>query len=118
MHAQKVDENPRQLLNRLPGVKLVPLKESSWCCGSAGIYNLVQPDLSRDVLKRKTESVRQTLTENPKAKTIITGNPGCLYQIRAGIRSENIDLRILHPAVYLAERLKKLGTRDIPQIAI
>ena len=62
--------------------------------------------------------VRQTLTENPKAKTIITGNPGCLYQIRAGIRSENIDLRILHPAVYLAERLNKLGTRDIPQIPI
>jgi len=118
MHAQKVDENPRQLLNSLPGVKLVPLKESSWCCGSAGIYNLVQPDLSRDVLKRKTESVRQTLTENPKAKTIITGNPGCLYQIRAGIRSENINLRILHPAVYLAERLNKLGTRDIPQIPI
>jgi len=118
MHAQKVDENPRQLLNSLPGVKLVPLKESNWCCGSAGIYNLVQPDLSRDVLKRKTESVRQTLTENPKAKTIITGNPGCLYQIRAGIRSENIDLRILHPAVYLVERLKKLGTRDNPQIPI
>ena len=107
IHAQKVDENPRQLLNNLPGVTLVPLKESEWCCGSGGIYNLVQPELSRAVLNRKTESIRHALTANPKATTIITGNPGCLYQIRAGIRSENIDLRILHPAVYLAGRMKK-----------
>ena len=105
MHAQKVDENPRKLLNSLPGVKLVVLNESNWCCGSAGIYNLVQPELSAAVLNRKTASIRQTLAENPKASTIVTANPGCLYQIRAGIRSNNIDLRILHPVVYLAERL-------------
>ena len=107
IHAQKVDENPRQLLNNLPGVTLGPLKESDWCWGSGGIYNLVHPELSGAVLKRKTESIRQALTTNPKATTIITGNPGCLYQIRAGIRSENLDLHILHPAVYLAGRLKK-----------
>ena len=106
MYAQKVDENPRKLLSSLPGVSLVPLKESNWCCGSAGIYNLVQPELSGAILNRKTESIRQTLKTNPKATTILTGNPGCLYQIRAGIRSENIDLRILHPIVYLAKRLK------------
>ncbi|MEC8940322.1 MAG: (Fe-S)-binding protein, partial [SAR324 cluster bacterium] len=105
MHAQKVDENPRRVLNSLPGVKLVVLKESNWCCGSAGIYNLVQPELSAAVLNRKTESIRQTLAENPKASTIVTANPGCLYQIRAGLRSNNLDLRILHPVVYLAERL-------------
>ncbi len=110
IHAQKVDENPRQLLNNLPGVTLVPLKESDWCCGSGGIYNLVHPKLSGAVLKRKTESIRQALTTNPKATNIITGNPGCLYQIRAGIRSENIDLHILHPVVYLAGRLKKNGS--------
>ena len=105
MHAQKVDENPRKLLNSLPGVKLVKLNESNWCCGSAGIYNLVQPKLSSTILNRKTDSIRQTLAENPKANTIVTANPGCLYQIRAGIRRNNIDLRILHPIVYLSERL-------------
>ena len=110
MYAQKVDENPRKLLSSLPGVSLVPLKESNWCCGSAGIYNLLQPELSGAVLNRKTESIRHTLETNPKATTILTGNPGCLYQIRAGIRSEKIDLRILHPVVYLAERLKKCNT--------
>ena len=105
MHAQKVDENPRKLLNSLPGVKLVVLNESNWCCGSAGIYNLVQPGLSLAILNRKTESICQTLAENPKASTIVTANPGCLYQIRAGIRSNNINLRVLHPVVYMAERL-------------
>ena len=110
VHAQKVDENPRKLLNSLPGVTLVPLTESSWCCGSGGIYNLVQPDLSKAVLERKIESVRQTLRSFPEAKTIVTGNPGCLYQIRAGLRSSDIDLEILHPVVYLMDRLKKNGS--------
>ncbi len=110
MHAQKVDENPRKILSSLPGVTLVPLTESNWCCGSGGIYNLVQPDLSKAVLERKIESVRQTLRSFPEAKTIVTGNPGCLYQIRAGLRSSDIDLEILHPVVYLMDRLKKNGS--------
>ena len=114
MHAQKVDENPRKLLSSLPGVTLVPLTESNWCCGSGGIYNLVQPDLSKAVLERKIESVRQTLRAFPEAKSIVTGNPGCLYQIRAGLRSNAIDLSILHPAVYLMERLKINGSPQIP----
>jgi glycolate oxidase iron-sulfur subunit len=106
MHAQKIDTNPRQLVNSLPGVKLVPLTESNWCCGSAGIYNLLQPELAGDVLKRKIDSVRETLEANPKATTLVTGNPGCLYQIRAGIREAKLPLRVIHPAVYLAERLQ------------
>ena len=114
MHAQKVDENPRKLLSSLPGVTLIPLTESNWCCGSGGIYNLVQPDLSKAVLERKIESVRQTLRSFPEAKTIVTGNPGCLYQIRAGLRSSDIDLEILHPVVYLMDRLKKNGSPQIP----
>ena len=107
MYAQKVNENPQKLFNSMPGISLIPLKEYNWCCGSAGIYNLVQSELSSVILNRKTESIRETLKTNPKATTILTGNPGCLYQIRAGMMSENIDLRILHPVVYLAERLKK-----------
>lgn len=106
MHAQKVDDNPRALVNSLPGVTLVPLTESNWCCGSAGIYNLVHPNLSNSMLERKIASVRETLEANPKATTLVTGNPGCLYQIRAGIRAAGLPLRVIHPAVYLAERLR------------
>ena len=114
MHAQKVDENPRKLLSSLPGVKLVPLTESDWCCGSGGIYNLLNPELSKAVLERKIESVRQTQLACPEARTIVTGNPGCLYQIRAGLHSNKIDLKILHPIVYLMDRLKKNGSPQIP----
>ena len=114
MHAQKVDENPRMLLSSLPGVTLIPLTESNWCCGSGGIYNLVQPDLSKAVLERKIDSIRQTLRSFPEAKTIVTGNPGCLYQIRAGLRSNQIDLEIIHPVVYIMDRLKKNGSPQIP----
>ncbi len=106
MHAQQVDDNPRALVNSLPGVTLVPLTESNWCCGSAGIYNLMHPDLSSAVLERKIVSVWKTLEAYPQARTLVTGNPGCLYQIRAGIRAAGLPLRVIHPAVYLAERLR------------
>ena len=51
-------------------------------------------------------SVRETLQANPQATTLVTGNPGCLYQIRAGIRAAGLPLRVIHPALYLAERLR------------
>ena len=97
---------PDPLVNNLLGVKLVPLTESNWCCGSAGIYNLLQPELAGDVLRRKIDSVRETLEFNPTATTLVTGNPGCLYQIRAGIREAKLPLGVIHPAVYLTERLQ------------
>jgi glycolate oxidase iron-sulfur subunit len=67
---------------------------------------LVHPDLSSAVLERKMASVRETLQANPQATTLVTGNPGCLYQIRAGIRAAGLPLRVIHPAVYLTERLR------------
>lgn len=87
-------------------MKLVPLTESNWCCGSAGIYNLLQPELAGDVLRRKIDSVRETLEFNPTATTLVTGNPGCLYQIRASIREAKLPLGVIHPAVSLTERLQ------------
>ena len=104
-YAQGVDKNPQKLMNRLPGVTLVPLSESDWCCGSAGIYNLVQPDLANAVLSKKLDSVAETLARFPEARTLVSGNPGCLFQIRAGIQSRNYSLRVIHPAVFMAERL-------------
>jgi len=107
VHAQKVDKNLIELLSNLPGVKLLPIENYDWCCGSAGIYNLTQPELSAAVLNRKMESILKVQTDNPKAKTLLTGNPGCIYQLRAGISIKKIDLDVVHPIVYLADRLKK-----------
>ena len=87
-------------------MKLVPLTESNWCCSSAGIYNLLQPELAGDVLRRKIDSVRETLEFNPTATTLVTGNSGCLYQIRASIREAKLPLGVIHPAVSLTERLQ------------
>ncbi len=105
LHAQKVDANPRRLIGSLPGIRLVPLPDSSWCCGSAGVYNLVHAELAGSILKRKIASIRETLERHPEAKILLTANPGCLYQIRAGIRSEGLPLQVMHPAVFLAGRL-------------
>ena len=87
MHAQGVDVNPRKLIGSRPGVKLVPLPESNWCCGSAGIYNLVQPELAGSVLQRKIDSIRDTLNKHPETKILLTANPGCFTRFEpASIR--------------------------------
>ena len=106
MHAQGVDANPRRLIGSRSGVKLVPLPESHWCCGSAGIYNLVQPELAGSVLQRKIDSIHETIKAHPETRILLTANPGCLYQIRAGINQAGIPLEVMHSAVFLAGRLK------------
>ena len=93
------------MLGALPGVTLTPLSESDRCCGSAGIYNLLQPDLAGAILDRKVDSIRETLAAHPGATTLVTGNPGCLFQIRAGVRRAGLSLRVVHPIEYMAERL-------------
>ena len=105
-HAQGVDQRPRALLDGLPGVKLIALTEADMCCGSAGVYNLLQPELAGAVLDRKVASIRETLAKHPAATTLVTGNPGCLFQIRAGVRRAGLALRVIHPIEYLAERLQ------------
>ncbi len=97
-HGQKITAQPRQLLNAIPNLKLVELPESTWCCGSAGIYNLVQPEMADDLLGRKLKHIRGT-----GAQTVATANPGCLLQILNGARRENLRFRVVHPITLLAE---------------
>ena len=97
-HGQKVTAQPRQLLKAIPGLKLVELPESTWCCGSAGIYNLTQPEMAGQLLDRKMNHVIST-----GATVVATGNPGCLLQLVTGCRQRGVDLRIVHPVTLLAE---------------
>lgn len=101
-HGQKITSQPRQLLQMIPGLKLVELPESSWCCGSAGIYNLIQPEMAGQLLERKLRHIRSTLAE-----TVATGNPGCLLQLINGARQEGLKLRVVHPVTLLAEAYRK-----------
>ena len=97
-HGQKITAQPRQLLRAIPGLTLTELPESAWCCGSAGIYNLIQPEMANQLLERKLKHIFLT-----KAAVVATGNPGCLAQIANGVRRENIPVRLVHPITLLAE---------------
>jgi glycolate oxidase iron-sulfur subunit len=97
-HGQKITTQPREILRSIPGVKLVELPESSWCCGSAGIYNIVQPAMAKKLLERKLAHIRST-----GAQIVATGNPGCLLQLVSGAKQANLDLRVVHPITLLAE---------------
>jgi glycolate oxidase iron-sulfur subunit len=91
VHGQKIRRQPRALLAQLPGVRVVDLPESDWCCGSAGIYNLTQPEMAERLLRRKTRNIEST-----RAEAVITANPGCILQIQAGLRARGLDIPVLH----------------------
>ena len=92
LHAQRINEQPLSVLAAIPGLQLVPLHDADQCCGSAGIYNLIEPDTSDAVLAPKLANIRAT-----KAQWVATGNPGCLMQIGAGLIRADINARSIHP---------------------
>jgi glycolate oxidase iron-sulfur subunit len=95
-HTQKITQEPRRLIRSVPETTFVELPESSWCCGSAGIYNVVQYDSAMQLLDRKLSNVRATAPD-----IIVTGNPGCMLQIQHGLRKEGLAIEILHTATFL-----------------
>jgi glycolate oxidase iron-sulfur subunit len=97
-HGQKITAQPRQLLRAIPGLNLVELPESDWCCGSAGIYNLIQPEMANQLLDRKLKHILST-----QARVLATGNPGCLAHLANGIRRDRLPVRLVHPVTLLAE---------------
>jgi glycolate oxidase iron-sulfur subunit len=105
-HAQRIVNQPIDVLRAIPELELVPLVESDVCCGSAGIYNLVEPDVSDGVLDRKMGFVNEA---NPQVVT--TGNPGCLMQIGAGLLRRGSPTEALHP-VELLDRSYAAGRRS------
>ncbi|MBM3847851.1 MAG: (Fe-S)-binding protein, partial [Verrucomicrobia bacterium] len=107
-HGQKITSQPRALLKAIPGLKLVELPESTWCCGSAGIYNLTQPEMAGELLDRKVRHITST-----QANLVATGNPGCLLQIQNGLKKEGHPQRVVHPITLLAEAYRRCGTRSL-----
>lgn len=90
-HGQRVRTEPRKLLAAVPGLDLVPLREADFCCGSAGVYNLVHPELAREFLDRKLDRLAET-----GAQVMVAGNPGCLLQIAMGLRERGLPMRAAH----------------------
>ncbi len=104
LHGQKIKQQPRQLLQSIPGITLVNLRESDWCCGSAGIYNLTNQEMGQDLLERKMNNIEAT-----GADTIATGNPGCMMQIALGARQRGIPMEVVHPIQLLDEAYRTGG---------
>jgi glycolate oxidase iron-sulfur subunit len=97
-HGQKVTGQPRMVLRELPGVSVVDLPESAWCCGSAGIYNITQPEQSDKLLHRKVRNVLGT-----GASIVATANPGCQLQIQRGLRRAGVQVEVRTPVSLLAQ---------------
>lgn len=91
-HAQKVREQPRKLLAKIPGLKMVELPESDLCCGAAGTYNLTEPEMADRLGRRKLKNILAT-----GARVVVTANAGCLLQIAREARMQGERLRIVHP---------------------
>jgi glycolate oxidase iron-sulfur subunit len=90
-HAQRVAAQPRKLLNAIPGLELKEIAEPATCCGSAGIYNLLQPETAQQLGQRKARHVINT-----GAGAIVSGNPGCTLQLRASLEAEGRPIPVLH----------------------
>jgi glycolate oxidase iron-sulfur subunit len=99
-HAQGVRAQPRRLLQGIPGVDVREIAESEICCGSAGIYNLLEPEAATDLRDRKVQNIMRT-----GADVIVSGNPGCLLQIATGLEAAGRPLRIMHLIELLDESI-------------
>jgi glycolate oxidase iron-sulfur subunit len=97
VHGQKVRSAPRELLRRIPGLALVELPDSDLCCGSAGVYNIVEPEMADRLLDMKIERIRET-----GAGVVAAGNPGCLMQIAKGLRARGLAVEPVHTVTLLA----------------
>jgi glycolate oxidase iron-sulfur subunit len=103
-HGQKIIWQPREILAAIPGLELVELTESTWCCGSAGIYNITQPEMAAKLQERKLRHVANTY-----ASVVATANPGCLLQLQSGARKFRTEVLVRHPITLLAEAYRSEG---------
>jgi glycolate oxidase iron-sulfur subunit len=106
-HAQRITKAPRDLVRAVAGENFVELPESDVCCGSAGSYNLIEPEMAERLQHRKVENILRTC-----AQVVVTSNPGCILQIEAGLKKPGASVRVQHIADFLLERLSNSNQCD------
>ena len=104
VHGQKVTRQPRELLRLLPGVTISELPEATWCCGSAGVYTITQPEQAGLLQERKTRNILTT-----GATIVATANPGCHLQVVRGLAAAGADIEVMHPMSLLARAYRREG---------
>jgi glycolate dehydrogenase iron-sulfur subunit len=108
-HAQGVRDAPLAVLSAIPGLRLQRLPGAERCCGSAGIFSMLHPEMARAVLDDKLATIAAA---TPRPRLIATGNPGCLMQIGAGLRAKRLDIGVVHPVELLDESYAQAGFYD------
>ncbi|HET9849438.1 MAG TPA: (Fe-S)-binding protein [Candidatus Dormibacteraeota bacterium] len=91
VHGQKIHQQPRQALKMIPGIELVEMQESDWCCGSAGVYNLTHPEIAEQALSWKVRHILES-----GAQVVASANPGCILQIGMGLQRAGHDIPVVH----------------------
>jgi len=104
LHAQGVAVPPLRLFAAIPLLELVPVPGAAECCGSAGLFTLLEPEMSRAVLNAKLERIREAAPQ-----VVATGNPGCIMQLGAGLAAARIPARVRHPVELLDDSYRVAG---------
>jgi glycolate oxidase iron-sulfur subunit len=107
LYGQHAGDSSLKMLRSIPGLDFVSLEGAERCCGGAGIYNLMQPEMSQNVLREKLDQIELT-----KANILATGNPGCQMQIGAGACLAGMRLKVCHPVELLDESYRRAGFYD------
>src|SRR5437660_9669906 len=108
VHGQGIRTEPRTLLKAIPGIQFVEIEGADQCCGSAGIYNITQNELSMEILDRKMEKIQKAHID-----VLATGNPGCMFQFRYGAQKFGMHLEVVHPVELLAHSLGTKWTKGV-----
>jgi glycolate oxidase iron-sulfur subunit len=103
LHGKGIKDQPRQLLDRLPGVTRIEIDNPGDCCGSAGIYNITQPTLAKQLQQQKWQAIERA---NPDV--VVTANPGCLAWLTQAADEANSPIKVVHIARFIAERCHNL----------
>jgi len=106
LHAQRIRQQPRELLQSIPELQLVSVTDADFCCGAAGIYNLTHHELSMRILARKMEHI---VAAQPDL--IATGNPGCMLQLRTGVQQAQLKIPVVHPIELLDASYQAAASR-------
>jgi glycolate dehydrogenase iron-sulfur subunit len=96
LRAQGIRQQPRDVLRQIPDVEIVEIANGDRCCGAAGLYNVLEPEMSGRLMREKSDAVRDT-----GAGIVATANPGCTMQIAAGLHGLGADVEVLHPVELL-----------------
>ena len=105
-HAQGVRDAPLAVLSAVPELRVQRLPGAERCCGSAGIFSMLHPEMSRAVLDDKLATI---IAARPRPAFIATGNPGCVMQLGAGLRARRLEIGVVHPVELLDESYARAG---------